>query len=180
MSRISRRVFALFLVPALLVTVSCSTDDSALGPSREQPSQLLPSLGAANTELVEATSLLACIEEPYTKATKVIGPDGGTITVGRHSLFIPRGALSGTVTIAAEQVSGSTNSVRFTPEGLRFAKPAEVTLSYANCAQLPVTKRVVYTDELLKVLELLPSKDATRSRTVTGKIDHFSRYAVAY
>jgi hypothetical protein len=46
--------------------------------------------------------------------------------------------------------------------------------------QLPLKKRVVYTDELLKILQLLPSKDATRSRTVTGKIDHFSRYAVAY
>ncbi|HET8623914.1 MAG TPA: hypothetical protein VFM14_10155 [Gemmatimonadales bacterium] len=140
----------------------------------EQPAQLLGGVtNAASSLVLSAVDLLTCTQQPYAKSTKVIGPEGGTIVVGNHSLFVPKGALNRKVQITAEQVRGSTNSVRFAPEGLRFARPAEVKLSYANCAQLPLKKRVVYTDEL-------PSKDESRSRAVTGQIDHFSRYAVAY
>ena len=32
----------------------------------------------------------------------------------------------------------------------------------------------------LKILDILQTKDATRTKTVTSPIDHFSRYAVAY
>ncbi len=175
------RAFALILVPALLVSVSCSTDESALGPSRAPSAELVSTVtSAATSPPLEVVTLLACTEQPYATASKVLGPEGGTIQVGNHSLFVPRGALNRRVLITAEQVSGSSNSVRFAPEGLRFARSAEVTLSYANCAEQPLKKSVVYTDELLKVLQLLPSRDSNRSRTVTGKIDHFSRYAVAY
>jgi hypothetical protein len=38
----------------------------------------------------------------------------------------------------------------------------------------------VYTDENLKILEVLRSLDLFGKRTVTAPIDHFSRYAVAY
>jgi hypothetical protein len=178
---LSRNAVSLLLVPVLLVTVSCSTDERALGPSSpEQPAQLLSSTdGLGISTLIEVAPLLGCIEQPYTKATKVIGPEGGTIVVGTHTLVIPKGALTAKVQITAEQVQGSVNSVRFSPEGLQFARAAEVRLSYSNCEQVPAKKQVVYTDEQLKVLELLPSRDANSSRTVSGKIDHFSRYAVA-
>jgi hypothetical protein len=39
---------------------------------------------------------------------------------------------------------------------------------------------VVYTDEQLRILELLPSIDLRFNQTVTGSIRHFSRYAVAW
>jgi hypothetical protein len=77
-------------------------------------------------------------------------------------------------------MSGKVNSVRFTPEGLTFQRSAAVTLSYANCIDLPIRKKVVFTDEKLSILQLLRSFDATRSHTVTGEISHFSRYAVAW
>ena len=75
---------------------------------------------------------------------------------------------------------GKTNSVRFSPEGLRFQKPAVLTMNYQNCALVLLQKKIVYTDEQLKVLEVLRSLDLFRSRTVSAPIDHFSRYAVAY
>jgi hypothetical protein len=109
-----------------------------------------------------------------------VGPAGGTIVVGTHRLVIPQGALTRTYTIRAEQVRNRVNSVRFSPEGLRFAKPAKLTLSYANCSPLLLLKRVVYTDELLRILELIPSLDNLKTKTVTGDIRHFSRYAVAW
>jgi hypothetical protein len=84
------------------------------------------------------------------------------------------------VQIKAEQMTGRVNSVRFSPEGLKFAKPATLTLSYSNCSPLLLLKRVVYTNELLSILELLPSIDDLRTRTVSASIRHFSRYAVAW
>ena len=84
------------------------------------------------------------------------------------------------MTITAEQVSGSTNSVRFSPEGLRFNRPAQLTLNYGNCGLVLLQKKIVFTSEKLKVLEVLRSLDLFRSKAVTAPIDHFSRYAVAY
>ena len=70
--------------------------------------------------------------------------------------------------------------MRLSPEGLTFAVPAELTMSYENCTEVMLPKRIAYTTELLKVLELLPSRDKVQSRAVTSPLDHFSRYAVAY
>jgi hypothetical protein len=95
-------------------------------------------------------------------------------------LTIPEGALGQRVTIQAEQMRGSVNSVRLSPEGLRFAKPAQLTMSYRNCALVLLPKRIAYTTELLKVIQLLPSLDLFGSKVVTSPIDHFSRYVVAY
>jgi len=41
-------------------------------------------------------------------------------------------------------------------------------------------KRVAYVDERLGILDLIPSLDNLFSKTVTGSIRHFSRYAVAW
>jgi hypothetical protein len=77
-------------------------------------------------------------------------------------------------------VSGKVNSVRFSPEGLKFASPAVLTMGYQNCALVLLPKRIVYTSELLKVLDILRTTDLFGSKSVTAPIDHFSRYAVAY
>jgi hypothetical protein len=131
-------------------------------------------------DLLKNLHLLSCSPQPYVSRTQVVGANGGTILVGTHKLVIPAGALSGDYTIRAEQVTHRVNSVRFSPEGLKFAKPAKLTLSYSNCSPLLLLKRVVYTDELLRILELIPSLDNLRTKTVTGDIRHFSRYAVAW
>ena len=94
--------------------------------------------------------------------------------------MIPRGALSKKTTITAEQMTGRTNSLRFSPEGLRFEKPADLTMSYKNCLVVLLAEHIVYTDEKLKILEVLRSLDLFNKKTVTAPIDHFSRYAVAY
>ncbi len=182
-----RRMTALFLAAVLAAGVSCTSDDS-MGPSApEAPATMVKSDGQ-QSELLLGTllnhlkdlHLLSCLPQPYVSKTQVVGKNGGTITVGTHKLVIPAGALSKNHTIRAEQVTHWVNSVRFSPEGLTFAKPAKLTLSYANCSPLMLLKRVVYTDELLRILELIPSLDNIRTKTVTGDIRHFSRYAVAW
>jgi hypothetical protein len=126
------------------------------------------------------TTLLTCQQQEYATNTAVIGPLGGQITVGDHTLKISAGALLQDVAITAEQVQDTVASVRFSPEGLLFVVPAELTLSYRNCSEVENSKRIVYTDELLNILEPTLSQDFSSSRQVKGLILHFSRYAVAY
>ena len=163
------------LVLVLTLGLGCTTDVSA-------PTEVPV---AASRELLGTISqiapeLLTCKAQSYVVAEKIIGPRGGSLRIGRHRLEIPRGALASKVRITGEQVSGSVNSVRLSPEGLRFAKPARLTLSYDNCASVRLLKRVAYTSELLRILEVPPSEDYPEYEYVTGAIDHFSRYAVAY
>lgn len=196
----TRRFFSLGLVLALLAGVSCTTADSPIEPtaaqSVEQPSQLLGLIddegllggdglvGGIIDDAVGAvlnvTDLLVCRSQPYAVTRKTIGREGGTIKIGTHTLEIPRGALKKKTTITAEQVPGRTNSLRFSPEGLRFKQPAALTMSYKNCLVVLLKKSIVYTDENLKILEVLRSLDLFGKKTVTAPIDHFSRYAVAY
>jgi len=125
-------------------------------------------------------NLLSCSALPDDKATQWVGPNGGTIRFGSSSLSIPRGALKSYVQITAEQVSDDVNSVRFSPEGLRFGKPATLTMGYSNCESVKAPKKIAYTDEELNVLEVLQSKDSARDETVSAPLNHFSRYAVSW
>lgn len=175
MTKWPRRFAALALGAVLAVMVACSAADDSAGPT--PPSEL--QVGGTLLSLGDL-HLLACSAQPYAVRTQTVGTAGGTIVVGTHRLVIPAGALAKPVQIKAEQLTGKVNSVRFSPEGLKFAKSATLSLSYSNCSPLLLLKRVVYTNELLGILELLPSIDDLRSRTVSAPIRHFSRYAVAW
>jgi hypothetical protein len=197
----TRRFFSFGFVLALLAGVSCTTADTnpmePVAPPiqlQSQPLLLDGLLGGAGDllggvvdlaggvvgGLLDITGLLTCQEQQYAYDYETIGPWGGTIRVGKHALVIPRGALRSYVRIKAEQMRGSTNSVRFSPEGLQFDKPATLILNYENCQNTGTPKAVVYTTEQLEILEVFRSLDLFKSKTVTAPIDHFSRYAVAY
>jgi hypothetical protein len=200
-----RRFLTLGVTLALLAGVSCSTGESPYEPSAPQPSvQLSPSgqpaylvgdllgvvggtvggvvdlAGGAIGGLLEITGLLSCQEQKYDVTYATIGSKGGTIKIGKHSLMIPKGALRKDVRIKAEQMRGPTNSVRFSPEGLEFQRPATLTINYRNCEDVGTPKAIVYTTEEFKILEVLRSLDLLKAETVTAPIDHFSRYAVAF
>jgi hypothetical protein len=177
----NRRFVVLGLVTALTLGAGCTSSESPVGPSTasttEAPSLLL---GGLVGNVLSITDLLTCSPLPYATTTRTIGRDGGVVAVGQYSLKIPAGALKNNVQIRAEQISGKVNSVRFSPEGLNFASPAVLTMGYQNCALVLLPKRIVYTSELLKVLDILRTTDLFGAKSVTAPIDHFSRYAVAY
>lgn len=182
MSRWPRSMSAVLLAAVLAGGVGCTSSDALVPSEPSAPA----SMAAGDPEspllsgVLNSVSLLSCSPQPDLAVTKVVGPDGGTILVGTHKLVIPSGALSRNYTIRAEQARHRVNSVRFSPEGLRFAKPARLTMSYANCSSLLPLKQVVYIDEVLSILELIPSIDNLQAGTVTAEIRHFSRYAVAW
>ena len=138
--------------------------------------------GLVNTvdyTLSAVLGLLICEPEPYKSTVKVIGRDGGVIRVGDHKLEIPPYALRRNTVITAERPTGKVASVRLSPHGLQFDRTATLTLDYSHCSY-SAPNRMAYTDEKLNILEYPRSFDDRRREQVEAKIDHFSRYAVAY
>jgi hypothetical protein len=163
---------------AVLVTAAAllSCGEPPLGPVPPPQADLIGSL-------LQATGLLQCSSLPYASATQTIGPAGGTIRVGPHTLTIPSGALSSPVAITGALVTGrGVNAVDFQPEGLRFQRSASLTMSYANCnlIGLLLPKRIAYVSDGLDILSYLLSIDNLFAKQVTGRVDHFSNYAVAW
>jgi len=125
--------------------------------------------------------LVRCEPRPYDADAAIIGPEGGTLDIGEHQLVIPRGALTRDELIIAEAPTSSLVDVEFSPEGLTFGRPAELTLSYEGC-DVPADIGLVlaYVGWGNRILELPPSQDQRDRSEVVGKIEHFSQYAVAY
>ncbi len=182
-------------VAALLVmfSVSCSSDALPTAPRSQanQPQEdpflghplegVLDGLGGATGSLGQ---LLTCKPQQYASNSEVIGPWGGMLRVGKHTFYVPPGALDQNVRITAEAPAGNTISVRFSPEGLKFDRRHEpvLTLDYSDCGLVRnlLPKRVAYTDERLSILSILESFDNIFTHRVSARLEHFSRYAVAF
>jgi hypothetical protein len=172
-----RLLLSAALATALVASLSCRDASSPAAPIQgDAPSASL--IGA----LLRPTGLLSCTPQPVDSAARWIGPRGGTISVGAHSLTIPAGALDGWVHITAVAPSSTVNMVQFGPQGLHFDRPATLTMSYANCSLLArlLPGHVAYTNDALRILELLPAVDNLLRQTATAQIGHFSGYALAY
>jgi|SRR5687768_1547918 len=163
----------------VIATVLSCTDRSPVAP----PANAGPSHTLVEEEFFwRPLSLLKCTPLPAESVTQEVGPYGGVIQIGPHVLRIPDGALSSPVTITATLPADTVNRVHFEPEGLTFDEPVWLTLSYANCEGLGswLPKRVVYTNLNLEILEILFSLTNPFAQRVTGRVTHFSDYAVAW
>ena len=161
---------------ALVATVlGCSADNSASGPTPSGE----PDFGLVSNL---QKKLMKCIPTGSAYSGSTIGPNGGTIRVGKHKLDIPRGALNRSVFISMTMSADTTNSVQLQPEGLVFAAPVTLTLDYGNCSGLGMLlpKAIAYTDNQFHILQLLTSLDDKVGKKVSARLQHFSRYAVAY
>lgn len=180
----SRRLLSCITLVLFAATglVSCAGVDSPTAPS--QPAVVATTQPNADLWLVTPllNGLLGCSQQQYGFSSKVIGAAGGTIRVNGHVLVIPAGALSRNVLITAEAPRDNFASVRFGPEGLHFAKKAQLTLDYSFCpmGRLNLLKRVAYTSDNLNILSYLLSNDNILAMKVSAGLDHFSRYAVAW
>jgi hypothetical protein len=184
MRRLRRYAFAL----AAFAALSCA--DTGSGPELPASADLVShdsaALGLVDGTTVNRlpllTTLLTCEVLPAARREQVVGPAGGMIAIGPHQLVIPRGALQREVLITAAMTGDAASTVRFTPEGLQFQRAATLTLSYRHCPLVRslLPKRIVYTTDDLRILELLRSIDFLWRKEVSAPIDHFSKYAVAY
>ena len=166
------------LVLVLRVSPSCSESPTS-SPATPAPAPEASLIGS----LLKPTGLLKCSSLPYAQSTATIGPSGGSISAGPHTLVIPPGALLSPTTITMTAPTGlGVNAVTFQPHGLQFLTPASLTMSYSNCSLLGLLlpKEIAYTDDNLNILSYLLSLDNLLSKRVTGKVNHFSAYVVAW
>jgi hypothetical protein len=195
MKRIHRaRAAAAALIGVFALSLaSCSTDVVPTAPKAPDvlaptdPSQLLGIDLGGTIDGVTGTlggvlsnlTVYKCSTPSYGSVTQTVGPAGGLVRIGPHSLYVPAGALDRSVAITASTTARSFVRVDFQPEGLRFRYPAVLTLSYAHCPTKPLLPRIVYVDNLLSILEVLPALNNVFSNTATTKLHHFSGYAFA-
>lgn len=182
-----RRAAAAIL--AIFALASCTPESAPTSSAVVQkPNELLglplpildPVLEPVLEPVLDGLTLLTCSNNPgYGSVTKTIGPLGGTIAVGPHSLVIPPRALAEPTAITATAPAGSLVRVDFEPHGLRFSAPTALTLSYRHCLLPPLSPRIVYLDDANKISEVLQPSTSLLRGTVTGKLDHFSGYVVA-
>lgn len=176
----NRLLSAALFGAAMVAALSCG-DRAPTDVARAQPRPGADLFGWSPAS-PPTVGLLTCTPLPYDSVTQTVGPEGGTIQVGAYTLVIPDSALDTAVTITAVAPSDTVNAVRFQPEGLHFQQKAQLTMSYANCNLLGslVPKQIAYTDSTLQIIDYLPSVDDFTSQTVTGRVRHFSEYALAW
>ena len=139
------------------------------------------------------SGLIPC-SQSYDSVTKLIGPAGGSLSVGAHILYVDALALSNTVSITAVAPVGTVRWVRFQPEGLLFqTNPndgwgAILYTSYKDCG-VPTsdTLRIAQVSDSLSVLGYLQTAAKSKknpwsqgTQFVVGLLPHFSNYAVAW
>jgi hypothetical protein len=156
------------ILAATLTGLAC---DAGRGPTAPQFSASLLGLGLPQ--------ILACSTSVESSGEAVIGPEGGVVQLGPHSLSIPAGALQESVLISGVAPVGNAVQVRFQPEGLTFSAPATLSMSYAHCGLGGLVLRVVYVDDNFNILELLSSQNFLLQQRVQGRIHHFSSYVLA-
>ena len=173
--KVGRFTLSAMLLVGAVAAVNCG-DYSPSAPSTTPDSAVV----AAGLLGSVTNGLMSCPALPASSTSKTIGTGGGTITVGPHSLVIPAGALAGNVTIKASIQSEKAIRVHFEPDGLKFAKPATLTMSYAHCGLINtlLLRRIDYVSPNLSVLEQLLSVDNLLARRVSAQLQHFSDYAV--
>jgi hypothetical protein len=171
------RLMALALLPILFA--GCS-EPVAPVPQDAPNASLIGDLLGIPTSLVRG--LLSCnVTTTSVAPEQTVGPAGGIVRVGPHSLYIPPGALFENVTISATAPAGDVVAVEFQPEGLRFARPTMLRMSYRDCGLVNgLFLRIVYVGDDRSILEVLPllGNDLFR-REVGGKLTHFSSYVIA-
>jgi len=113
---------------------------------------------------------------------QTVGPAGGVVALGPARLTIPPGALGAPVTIQAQIPAGySGNYIQFKPDRVVFNQPATLTISYSNCSLANATQlKVAQVSDVLQIIQYVPSTNDLDAHTVTGQLQHFSNYAVAW
>ena len=135
-------------------------------------------------------ALVSSDDSPTRTATKaIIGRDGGTISVGGHTLEIPRGAVEENTVFVMEVVAGTSLVVDLSAyeadDGDRvdkFDRDLTLTLSYAGWvsdSDADELRNVYLFQDAEHLLVPLESWLDMNERTVSSPIDHFSQYGMA-
>ena len=184
----SRRIVSVLVASLALTLFACRANDSTsplTGASahrigRRSTEEHIPGAErpAGSFESNGSGQLLACSRREQRFGMAIIGPSGGTLTIGRDRLIVPAGALLAPTFITATIPADTIASIHFEPEGLQFKKPAGLVLDAEGCSALSEHPSILYLDDDGNILERIDATFSNWWHTVAAPINHFSVYAI--
>jgi hypothetical protein len=139
-------------------------------PGRDVPILSAPS--GLNTDGVVVTEI---------PVSAVIGPAGGCLRLGHHSLNIPAGAVNRDVLFTMASASLTGVAVDCGPSPFSFRVPVELRLSYAGTqyetSDSQGSLEIFYMANGRTCIPM-PSHVDQNGKSVTAQLDHFSRYII--
>lgn len=187
-----RKLRNLLPVLALLVALSACAEEQ---PAAEQPqAQIAPSEVVQEEEPVpEPPAGAVLCEQPAQDSPVVeIGPNGGYVSVGRHLLSVPPGAVSGRVPFQMRQPQAPYVVVQVGPHGHQFSRSSFLVVSTAGCQDPDPSRpykvvrwtRGAWEDVPQATLTITPrgrqdGMATVQEITAVGQLDALSNYAIA-
>lgn len=173
---------AAFVLLFALLGTACDT----MGPDRV----LSPTTRRSTDVSTNSRSVAVLITQTLQKDSAtfaVFGSNGGTLSTGAHTLYVPAGAVSGPTIFAIQVVSGQNIYVQLraydnkTGEPVTvFATPVKLTLSYSQTYFTePSVLSVIYLPNGLSGdMVPMPSTVDQTTQTVSAWLPHFSDYTL--
>ncbi|MRN51501.1 S-layer homology domain-containing protein [Paenibacillus monticola] len=108
-----------------------------------------------------------------------------TLTDSTHEvqLQIPAGAVSGPVKITMQEQSSNRSELvsglyEFTPDGTKFTKPIDLAITVPVTTDFPGNLVVAWLNKTTNQWIPVPSSLDVKTGVITGKVSHFTSYAV--
>jgi hypothetical protein len=168
-------------IAVLLLAFTAGCGDTE--PTSSQASTL--SLSQRRAEA--GTNLASCETDASATTSAMIGPDGGMLSAGPATVFIPPQAVRTPTRLTIQPLAGHTLRVRITAKGhdrFGFARPIAVMIGYAHCSRQEFLRgniAVWHVDDLTDaLLEPMPTVHDRQHSMVGFLTAHLSTYAVAH
>ena len=192
----SSKVLVATLLLSIPVVSSCNERPDLMAPQTQvvsgpQEGLIGDLLGGVVQVVAGLLNILSGPDANGEVAKAWIGSSGGTISVAAYKLTVPRYAVSSSTLFELKPANDGTYKVELhayrkingsmVEVGSRgFDKPVSYTVSYANANGVTDPRKliIVYLRYDGKA-EIQPSSIDTYRQTVTSKLSHFSKYALA-
>lgn len=166
---------------AFVVFVALTVSGCADSPRRTDKIVGPPSL-----DVSASRTLLQCPTSQSASAVGLLGPLGGVVSLGGHSVVVPFGAVSLPTLITLRAPASSYVEVDVTANDLLsflFRRPVSITIDYSRClaeATAGAPLAVWHIDPQTKaLLEPMGGVDDPVRRRITFQTGHLSGYAIA-
>lgn len=172
---------ALGLLTATVLAWSCR--DALVGTAPRRLTNVPPTFAASADESEPGANgrAVACSRRTAQSGHAVIGPEGGTLVIGRNRLIIPAGALGERVQLSGYVAADTIELVHLAPHGLRFLRPVRLLLDASGCGLSDHPEvGVAYVDNAGSILEWIDATYDPHARVVSAPIEHFSGYLLAF